>query len=63
MKFYDLSIVILIVIVVTCVTAGTLTGIFWKPDNPVEEVSEDIIKQETGIDLDLSPSTPEHPIA
>lgn len=28
-------------------------------DNPVEEVAEDIIKKETGVDVDLSPNSPE----
>ena len=29
------------------------------PDNPVEEVLEEAIDQKTGIDLDLTPATPE----
>lgn len=28
-------------------------------DNPIEEVIEDIIKQQSNYDIDLSPSTPE----
>lgn len=28
-------------------------------DNPVEEISEEIIKEETGINVDLSPKSPE----
>jgi hypothetical protein len=41
-----------------------LTGCMWKdgryiPDNPIEEISEDILKHETGIDIDFTPSTPE----
>lgn len=32
----------------------------WYPaDNPIEEIGEQIIKQETGLDLDLSPNSPE----
>lgn len=30
-----------------------------KPDNVIEEFAEEIIKQETGIDIDLSPDSPE----
>ena len=30
-----------------------------KPDNVVEEVCEEVIKEETGISLDLSPSSSE----
>ena len=26
-----------------------------RPDTPVEEVTEDVLKSETGIDVDLSP--------
>lgn len=28
-------------------------------DNPVEEACEEVIRKETGIDVDLTPSTPE----
>lgn len=28
-------------------------------DNPVEEIAEDVIKKHTGVDVDLSPSSPE----
>lgn len=28
-------------------------------DNSIEEISEEIIKQETGLDIDLSPNAPE----
>lgn len=29
------------------------------PDNPVEEISEAVLRIETGLDLDLTPGTPE----
>lgn len=28
-------------------------------DNPLEEIAEQLIKNETGLDVDLSPSSPE----
>lgn len=31
----------------------------YPADNPVEEIAEQIIFQKTGLDLDLSPNTPE----
>ena len=31
----------------------------YTPDNPAEEFVEEIIKAETGLDLDLSPGSPE----
>lgn len=27
-----------------------------KPDNMIEQLSEEVIKEETGVDIDLSPS-------
>ena len=32
---------------------------FLGNDNSIEEISEEIIKQETGLDIDLSPNAPE----
>ena len=40
----------------------TITKMIWKnypDDNPVEEVAEMIIKQETGEEVDLTPDSPE----
>jgi len=31
----------------------------YHPDNIVEEILEGIIKEKTGVDVDLTPSTPE----
>ncbi len=34
----------------------------WKgytPDNPAEEFVEELIKTETGVDLDITPASPE----
>ena len=31
----------------------------YTPDNPVEELTESLIKSYTGVDLDLSPGSPE----
>ena len=30
-----------------------------KPDNPIEETAEEVIKKESGIDVDLTPDSPE----
>jgi hypothetical protein len=46
-------------IVTAAIIIGLLSAYFWYQDNPVEEVSEEIIKTQTGIDIDLSPQTPE----
>lgn len=40
----------------------TVTKMLWKEypdDNPAEEVAEYIIEQQTGIDIDLTPYSPE----
>lgn len=31
-----------------------------QEDNPIEEISEEIIKTKTGVDIDISPSSPEN---
>jgi hypothetical protein len=32
----------------------------WKDDNAIEEKIEDIIKEKTSLDVDLTPSSPEN---
>ena len=44
-------------IVLAAIIIGLLSAYFWYQDNPVEEVSEEIIKTQTGLDIDLSPQT------
>lgn len=46
-------------IVCIAITIGIVSG--WKlgPDNPIEELAEIIIKENTGLNVDLSPNTPE----
>lgn len=50
---YKYMILILVVII------GLGSVYFYGDDNVVEEISEEILKQETGIDIDLTPSSPE----
>ena len=58
MKFFEVG--TLIIIVVSIVTAIGASSYFWGgPDNQVEEACEDIIHVITGVDIDLSPGTPE----
>lgn len=50
------------IIVLFAVTIGFGVSYFLpgiEPDNPVEEKCEEIIKKETGLDIDLTPSSPE----
>lgn len=46
---YKYMILILVVII------GLGSVYFYGDDNAVEEISEEILKQETGIDIDLTP--------
>jgi hypothetical protein len=44
----------LLVAIIAAVIGGA-SVIFLKPDNAVEQAAEDVIKQETGFDVDLTP--------
>ena len=54
-----MSVIIVSVIVAIAATIGCLSYYISGPDNKVEEACEEIIKHHTGVDVDLSPSTPE----
>lgn len=54
-----MSTIIIAVIVSIVATIGCLSYFVAGPDNKVEEACEEIIKLETGEEIDLSPSTPE----
>jgi len=47
-------------ILLAALIIGLLSGYFWYPDNPVEEIAEKIIEEQTGIDIDLTPGTPKN---
>ena len=38
---------------------GAFSWKFFGPDNPIEEICEDIIEDQTGIDIDISIGSPE----
>lgn len=48
---YKYMILILVVII------GLSSVYFYGDDNAVEEISEEILKEETGIDIDLTPAS------
>jgi len=54
MKRCSVSLTIIIVVAIAAI-AGAISSRFLGNDNVVEQVAEDIIKEETGIDVDLSP--------
>lgn len=57
----DISLLWKIGIVVSAAAAGIAYTYLGKQphDNPVEEAAEQVIKNETGVDVDLSPTSPE----
>lgn len=59
MKFYDFSILIVVAIVVVAAAVGIASQFFLSADNPIEEIAEEVIKVETGVDVDLSPGSHE----
>ena len=59
MKDVSLIIIFAIVVVVGGIAVGSKYYFGLKDDNIVEEISEDVIREATGVDVDLSPSSPE----
>lgn len=58
MKLRDGGSTVLIILGIV-VILGLVSQRWLGPDNPVEESAEVVIEQHTGVDLDLSPGTPE----
>lgn len=50
---------ITLLVISVLVMIGGLSAVLLKDDNPVEEACEQVIKETTGIDVDLSPKSPE----
>ncbi len=46
-------------IVILVIILGLGSAWFLGEDNPIEETSEEVIKAETGINVDLTPKSPE----
>ncbi len=47
-------------ILILAIIIGIGSVFFYGDDNAIEEISEEVIKTETGIDIDLTPSSPEN---
>jgi hypothetical protein len=56
---YDAGFIIFIIIVAVCAIGGIISDRYLGDDNQIEEAAEAIIKEETGINIDLSPKSPE----
>lgn len=44
-------------IVIAAIIVGLLSAYLWYHDNPIEEISEKIIEEQTGINIDLTPQS------
>lgn len=60
MKLYEPLTTIAIILVGTAILVGVASSFWMQPDGIVEEVCEEIIEGQTGLNIDLSPSTPEN---
>lgn len=59
MKLFDGSFILMGIVLAILAVGGLVSIKFLGQDNPVEEAVEEIIKNQTGLDIDLSPETKE----
>jgi len=59
MQYFKKNIIKMIIIILTIIIGITSTY-FLGNDNPVEEIAEKVIEEETGIDIDLTPNSTEN---
>jgi len=58
-RLNDMGIIVIGTIVVICALGGYISSKFMGNDNAVEELAEDVIEDNTGVKIDLSPGSPE----
>jgi len=58
-EFAKMAVLIVSILVALATVIGFSSQYFAGPDNQVEEACEAVIKSQTGIDIDLSPDSPE----
>lgn len=51
--------IITMIIIILAIIIGLGSVYFLGDDNPVEEVSEKVIQEETGVNIDLTPNSSE----
>lgn len=59
MFFREVISIVLISVAIVVGIIGYTTHFFLGDDNPIEESCEEIIKDTTGMDIDLTPGSPE----
>ncbi len=50
---------LIVIIIVSVAVVGYISTKFLGDDNPVEEIAEEVIESQTGVDVDLTPNSPE----
>lgn len=55
MRLFDVTLFLILTIVGVCVVGGLISEFFLGKDNPIEQEAEQIIHEETGLSIDLSP--------
>jgi hypothetical protein len=58
MKLYDGS-VLVVGILIVALSVGYVSSRWLGEDNPIEEAAEEVIESQTGMEIDLSPSSEE----
>ena len=59
-RLNDVSLIVIGIIVGLCALGGYVSSLYMGEDDAfIEEISEDIIENYTGISVDLTPSSPE----
>lgn len=51
--------IIKVIVVILVIIVGISSAYFLGDDNPVEEIAEEVIQEETGVNIDLTPNSPE----
>jgi len=57
MKFFELGTLVIIIAIAALAAIGIVSQKYLGEDNIIEETVEAIIKEKTGLDIDLSPKT------
>lgn len=56
----DNILTVLVAIAIAALITFVSVSITGKDDEPLEEFAEDVLKLETGVDIDLTPNSPEN---
>ncbi len=59
MKLFDGGVILIISIVVFAAVIGVISSKYLGDDNALEEATEAVIEKETGLDIDLTPTSKE----